>query len=286
MCTVLQQHMARAQLNGYETPTGDPADPRQPSPAGLHLSPQPTYSYLGAAQDGGFSMKRPIDPYDRKKSAPAMHFHVPPPNPDGTRPSSRSRNSYSQQLWGRSRSHSRTGMRVMVDELKASTPRPKSPHMNNEEPISFSHYPDGQPPPALEDPVTNGGDEVDSGKKQKKLRRKKKPIERDDFPAPPFPYARRRHWSEPMKSSSSEDEDEPVERLESSSSEEEDQPDPKLDQTESELKKISTGMASVFLQDLAVERLRRKTAKSTKFIDPRSAARTPAANKEPPFRLR
>ncbi len=99
-------------------------------------------------------MKKPIDPYDRKTSTPAMHFHVPPPNPDGTRPSSRSYNSYSQQLLGRrSRSHSRTGMKVLVDEMKKSSPRPKSPHMNNEEPISFSHYPDGQPP--------NGDDEVD-----------------------------------------------------------------------------------------------------------------------------
>lgn len=122
------------------------------------LTPQPTYSYLGAAQDGGFSMKKPVDPYDRRKtSEPARHFHVPPPDSDGKRPSSRSRSTYSQQLWGRSRSHSRTGMRVLVDELKSSTPRPKSPHMNNEEPISFSHYPDGQPPPE----VTNG-DEVDN----------------------------------------------------------------------------------------------------------------------------
>lgn len=148
MCTVLQQVLARQMTNGFETPDPEGSSsiyPRQPSP--MRLTPQPTYSYLGAAQDGGFSMKRPVDPYDRKKSAPAMmHFHVPPPNPDGTRPSSRSRNSYSQQLWGRSRSHSRTGMRVLVAELKSSTPRSKSPHMNNEEPISFSHYPDGHPP--------------------------------------------------------------------------------------------------------------------------------------------
>ena len=66
-----------------------------------------TYSYLGAAQDTGFSMKRQIEPYDRKKSAPA-HFHVYT-NPDGTRPSSRARNAYRDALWGRSRSHSRTG---------------------------------------------------------------------------------------------------------------------------------------------------------------------------------
>ena len=120
---------------------------------------------------------------------------------------------------------------------------------------------------------------------KKKRKRKKRPIERDDFPAPPFPYARRRHWSEPLRSSdSSEDEDgEFVETVESSS-EHEEEPDLKLEQTENTLKKISTGMASVFLQDLAAEKQRKKSA--LKFVDPRSAARTPAANREPQFRLR
>lgn len=92
-----------------------------------------------------------------------------------------------QSLYGRrSRSHSRTGMRVLVDQIKASTPRPKSPHMNNEEPIKNSHYPDGR---AREEGETA-------------------PIERPDFPAPPFAYAERRKkkkkkarrpWSEPGK---------------------------------------------------------------------------------------
>ena len=129
--------------------------------------------------------------------------------------------------------------------------------------------------------------QVNKNVQLKKKKRKKRPIERDDFPAPPFPYARRRHWSEPLRSSSSEDEEEeqPVEAVESSS-EEEEKPDPKLDQTEGELKKISRGMASVFLADLEAERIRRKKEKSTKFIDPRSASRTPAANREPHFRLR
>jgi len=289
MCTVLQQHLAR-QLNGTngfsDSPDhGDPTDQnyaRTTSP--IRLQPNnTTYSYLGAAQDGPL-MKRQIEPYDRKKSAPA-HFHYYS-NPDGTRPSSRAKNAYRDALWGRSRSHSRTGMRVMLAEIEAhSTPRPKSPHMNNEEPISFSHYPDGHPP--------NDNDEIDQGKPrnggeevQKRRKRKKKPIERDDFPAPPFPYVRRRHWSEPMKSSSSEDENEVEEVQQDSTEEEEEVPDPKLDQTENELKKISTGMASVFLVDLEKERIRRKSEKSSKFIDPRSAARTPAANRCPPFRLR
>jgi hypothetical protein len=74
--------------------------------------------------------------------------------------------------------------------------------------------------------------------------------------------------------------------VESSSDHEEEVPDPKLDQTENELKKISTGMANVFLAELAVERQRRKSAKSSRHIDPRSAARCPAANREPHFKLR
>ncbi len=74
--------------------------------------------------------------------------------------------------------------------------------------------------------------------------------------------------------------------MESSSDNGEEYIDPKLDKTEAELKKISTGMANVFLEDLAVERQRQKMARSTQHIDPRSAARTPAANREPPFRLR
>lgn len=52
-------------------------------------------------------------------------------------------------------------MRLLVNELEATAPRPRSPHMNNEEPINLSHYPDGRKP------------EDES---------KPRPIERDDFP--------------------------------------------------------------------------------------------------------
>ena len=48
-----------------------------------------------------------------------MHFHVPPNNPDGTRPSSRQMNAYTANL--RSRSQSRTGMKVLVDQLDVSS---------------------------------------------------------------------------------------------------------------------------------------------------------------------
>ena len=156
-------------------------------------------------------------------------------------------------------------MRQMVERL--STPRPRSPHMNNEEPINLSHYPDGRAPEENAD--------------------REAPIERDDFPAPPFAYSRRRrHMSEPGSSrAESSRESTPVV---SSSSEDEDEPfvDEKLDKTESELKKFGdTSMGKVFLAEIAVERERRKQAKH-KYVDPRSAARTPAANKIPHYRLR
>lgn len=57
-------------------------------------------------------------------------------------------------------------MKAMVEHLVSETPRPRSPHMNNEEPIELAHYPAAKPPRPEE---------------QAK-------IERDDFPAPPYPY--------------------------------------------------------------------------------------------------
>lgn len=61
---------------------------------------------------------------------------------------------------------SRQGMQAMVDHLQTSTPRPKSPAMNNEEPIELAHYPNAKKP---------SGEDVPC-------------IERDDFPAPPVKH--------------------------------------------------------------------------------------------------
>lgn len=71
-------------------------------------------------------------------------------------------------------------MKVLVDSIRSETPRPKSPHMNNEEPIELAHFPAAKPPPPGEPPK----------------------IERDDFPAPPYPYTdpeRRKRWSDTYK---------------------------------------------------------------------------------------
>ena len=145
--------------------------------------------------------------------------------------------------------------------------------MNNEEAIELAHYPDGRAP----------SEHGDGGRTH--------PIERDDFPAPPYAYAtpggRRRHWSEPSTvSRRSSAESTPI----PSDSEDDDDvevPDPKLDKTEEELKKIADGggMGQIFLKEIAKERERRKMLRRH-VLDPRSAARTPTARKEPHYKQR
>ena len=61
--------------------------------------------------------------------------------------------------------------------------------MNNEEPINLSHYPDGRDPEIEENgDAVQGVERAESTEGTGKRRRRKLPIERDDFPAPPFPY--------------------------------------------------------------------------------------------------
>ena len=75
---------------------------------------------------------------------------------------------------------SRSGMRALVDALSETRPKSPASQVDNDEPIELAHYPDAMKPP----PGT------------------KPPIERDDFPAPPYPYTdpeRRRRWSDTYK---------------------------------------------------------------------------------------
>ena len=214
-------------------------DYRSQSPGTPHYM----YSYIRQGRSVS-SLRRPIDPYDRKTSHPPMHFHVPSSDKN-------------RKVSGvRSRSTSRSGMRVLVDNLQAESPRPRSPYMNNEEAIEMSHYPDG-----------------------KKEEEKTAPIERDDFPAPPFLYtdeARKRRWSEPMRKE--ETVIEPPQNAE--------EMDKKLKNQEESLRKISEGssMGKVFLD--TVRQREKINAQRKAFIDPRSYARTPSASREPHYRLR
>lgn len=109
-----------------------------------------TYSYLASEPS---TLRRCVQPSDRPPASP--HFHRPP-SAGGTRSSSRAA----------SKASSRPGMRALVDSIRSETPRPRSPHLNNDEPIELASYPAAYKPPPGTLPK----------------------IERDDFPAPPYPY--------------------------------------------------------------------------------------------------
>ena len=71
-------------------------------------------------------------------------------------------------------------MRALVDALSDARPKSPASQVDNEEPIELAHYPDAMKPPPGSQP----------------------PIERDDFPAPPYPYTdpeRRKRWSDTYK---------------------------------------------------------------------------------------
>ncbi|KAG1663754.1 Actin-binding LIM protein 1 [Nymphon striatum] len=198
-----------------------------------YLTPEPTLGYL----------KRPLEP----KAPKSPMFHRPPDGKRSTLPKI---------------VQSKQGMKALVNTLQYHVPRPKSPHMNNEEPIGLAHYPDAHPPRPNEPSR----------------------IERDDFPAPPFPYTdpeRRRRLSGSSKDVDiSDEEDEFIEEDDGEKIED----DPRLKKEEQELSKIATGIGKVFLQDVK-ERERLRTWK-LKHVDPRNASRTPSASKEPQYRLR
>ncbi|XP_071572044.1 actin-binding LIM protein 2 isoform X7 [Temnothorax nylanderi] len=201
-----------------------------------------TYSYLTETPSQGY-LRRPIQPYDKPPTSP--HFHRPS--------SSRSIRSSG----GRS---SRSGMRALVDALSDTRPKSPASQVDNDEPIELAHYPDAMKPPPGAQP----------------------PIERDDFPAPPYPYTdpeRRRRWSDTYKGvPASDDEDEVDNKTYIKEAEQ------KLKKEQDELSKIDTGIAKVFLHDREKDRenLRHRAAN----VDPRNASRTPSAAREPTYRLR
>ncbi|XP_055624700.1 actin-binding LIM protein 2 isoform X4 [Toxorhynchites rutilus septentrionalis] len=207
-----------------------------------------TYSYL---TDEPHYLRKPIEPYDKAPVSP--HFHRPHHYGSGTRSTSGSR----------SHSRSRSAMKVMVDSIRSETPRPKSPGMNNEEPIELSHYPGAKKPPPGEKPK----------------------IERDDFPAPPYPYTdpeRRRRYSDSYKNIESDDE---VDHHAKNKEDKENETERRLRREEEELSKLkSSGMGKVILKDLQ-EHKKYETWKREN-LDPRNASRTPSASKEPSYRLR
>ncbi|XP_017091878.2 actin-binding LIM protein 3 isoform X5 [Drosophila bipectinata] len=227
-------------------------------PIGEDISRIYTYSYL---TDAPHYLRKPIDPYDRTPLSP--HFHRPSsyaPTPSnagsvaGSRPPSRPH------------SRTRSAMKVLVDAIRSETPRPKSPGMNNEEPIELSHYPAAKKPPPGEQPK----------------------IERDDFPAPPYPYTdpeRRRRYSDTYKGVPvSDDEDENVENGKTNGKIKNGEEQQRLQREAEQLEKLNSGIGSAIAKDLKEHAKYRKWKQNN--LDPRNASRTPSASKEPLYKLR
>lgn len=167
------------------------------------------------------------------------------------------RRTGNRHLYGRP--GTRTAMSQLVEQIQgsgtgSSLARARSPSMNNEEPIQLAHYPGGTP---------------------------KERGEIDEFPdrdIQSWEQERKRRRSGSLGSNEEEEEEDEM------VIEEDMEAGEKMRRNEEELQKISSGIGKVFLDTI------RKTEqiRSTRItqIDPRSAARTPAANKMPKFRLR
>merc|ERR1719234_2494675 len=152
------------------------------------------------------------------------------------------------------RPSNRTAMGRLVERFGTPPPRTRSPSMNNEEAIELSHYPGGQP----------------HRQADKELKRRRTGSLDDE----------------------DEDEDEEEDEVDDGMDEGEGRlgrdvnqlEEEKMRRNEEELKKISSGIGKVFLDTIRkTERIRSLRGTT---IDPRSAARTPAANRMPKYRLR
>ncbi|CAG0890750.1 unnamed protein product [Cyprideis torosa] len=206
----------------------------------------PIYSYLTAEPSQGY-LKRPIHPYDKTPKSPQFHR---PQSVGSTRSPGTPRS--------RSRQGHRSAMDTLVDAIRTETPRDQSPGpaVDNSEPILLSRMPAAKPPKENE-PAK---------------------IERDDFPAPPFPYTdpeRRRRWSGKAGVNEAEDDEEDAKENE----------DPKLIREKDGLSKLQgKGISKVFLKDV-IEREKLR-ARQLANLDPRRASRVPNAKMEPKERLR
>ncbi|VDO46878.1 unnamed protein product [Haemonchus placei] len=208
-------------------------EPKYQSAFGQHL----TYMYLLPEAEQTY-LRHPIT---NPKEPNAPQFHVPL----GPIKIRKSRLSMLK-----------TGMQRLTEDLEKNVPRPKSPHMDNEEPIEMAHYPAGHAPDPDKLPA----------------------IERDDFPAPPYPYAveelKRRLSTSSIENEISDDELSESERID----------EDKLKKTVEQLEKFDdSSIAHVIKQNIEESH---KKQRLPLHWDPRNASRTPSAKKMPHLRFR
>lgn len=187
------------------------------------------------------NLRRPVEPYDKIKDQGGLqHFHLPKAGGQAS----------ARILYNRS--GGRGGMNKMVQNIQNNVqPRPRSPSINNEEPIQLAHYPSGH----------------------------LKYSPNEELPSI-FPFSESERKRRRSRSEDSQSEDQEHEEAD----EELDGFDDKLRRNEETLDKMQNGIGKVFLDTIRkTEKIRNEKVHQ---IDPRSAARTPAANKMPKYRLR
>lgn len=208
----------------------------------------------------------------RSRSSSRLNYYTTSSNINTTNNTNHHQQHYPSTGLTRDRSVPR-GMYSVLSSLRSgSSQRARSPSMMNEEAIHLAQYPSGQKPSP--DAVAK--------------------IERDDFPAPPFPYPDRASGarSQPETESPMRSEQKRASRprsreivitdeLDDSSS---NCDDPRFKKEEEELSKIASGIGKVFLQTLK-EREKLRAWKRAN-LDPRNSSRTPSATRELPSRLR
>uniref|UniRef100_A0A183UHX5 Actin-binding lim zn-finger protein limatin involved in axon guidance n=1 Tax=Toxocara canis TaxID=6265 RepID=A0A183UHX5_TOXCA len=226
------ENLARSPGKGAGLRSRD--EPKYHTHFGQHL----TYMYLLPEAEQTY-LKHPIAPHPPQ---PAQ-FHTP----QGPVKIRKSRMSMLK-----------TGMQRLTEDLERNTPRARSPHMDNEEPIEMAHYPAGHAP----DPSVLP------------------PIEREDFPAPPYPYAveelKRR-----LSSSSVENDDDDEDDYDEADKLDEEKLKRAVEQLDTYDKDSS--IAHVIKQNLEEAH---KKQRLPLHWDPRNASRTPSAKKMSHLRFR
>lgn len=246
-----------------------------------------TISYLNADPTQGY-LRKPIEP-------------MPPKSPQFSRPTSATRGDRSSRSSSRSQYYAGNrersvprGMYSVLSSMRSdSSNRARSPSMMNEEAIQLAQYPSGQKPSPDTVPA----------------------VERDDFPAPPFPYPDRIVRSSSASKSNISEQAPATDRQQHHTKHllhhQQEKPaaqqrasrprsreivingdndgdsstdDPQLTKEEEELSKIANGIGKIFLQTLK-EREKLRAWKRAN-LDPRNASRTPSATRELPSRLR
>ncbi|KAL3103400.1 hypothetical protein niasHS_002586 [Heterodera schachtii] len=162
----------------------------------------------------------------------------------------------------------KTGMQRLTEDLERTRPRSRSSSVDNDEPIELAHFPGAKVPD--KDAVP--------------------PIDREDFPAPPYPYAveelKRRLSSSSVENDDEEEEEEAIKLAHHRANKAE----KVMNRAQKVLDDIEqhSSIAHVIKQKLVEDSERKQRLGTDQRLhwDPRNASRTPSAKKMPHLKFR